>query len=80
MNVSFDEKRCGYFFFGDGFDFFAYFTADFDEDSKEFLECDHVERDGDSFILHLQIPSVGNHNEELAKEMVLKELKKYWEF
>ena len=85
LDVTWDEKRCGYWFSGAGFDFFAYFTSDGempDEDNAaQYLECDHVQRKGESFVLHLQVPiknASGASGIELVETQVVNELRKYW--
>lgn len=54
-----DDKRCGFFVSGSGFDFFAYYTCDTTEDGSQlstYIECDHVERAGEpSEIHHMRI-------------------------
>lgn len=83
LDVAWDEKRCGYWFSGSGFEFFAYFTSaepGIDE-SAQFLECDHVQRKGEAFVLHLQVPikkTVGISGIELVETQVVNELSKYW--
>jgi hypothetical protein len=76
IDVCYDEKRCGYFVVGDGFDFFCYFTGN---DSETNIECDCVERHGygDGFKLHLSV-YVGDEppTEEEAKILIDQELGK----
>lgn len=76
IDVCYDEKRCGYFVVGDGFDFFCYFTGN---TSKTNIECDCVERHGygDGFKLHLSV-CVGDEppTEEEAKILIDQELGK----
>lgn len=50
IQITRDNKRCGFFVVGSGFDFFAYYTCDPSEDGTQestFIECDHVEREGE---------------------------------
>lgn len=56
LSIIYDEKRSGYFVFGDGFDFFAYFTSD-DTNSNIFIVCDCVERAGfgQGYAAHIQV-------------------------
>jgi len=86
IEITWDEKRNGYWVAGDGFDFFAYFTSDGDIDGKagqEFIECDHVQRDGEEFALHLQVPLKtvsGTKGIQIVETQIVNELRKYWEF
>lgn len=77
LDITYDEKRCGYWVQGDGFDFFAYFTSG---DGGNFIECDHVQRQGDDFTLHLSVrlgPNGQPHADILATALQ-RELAKYW--
>ncbi len=69
FQVSYDEKRCGYFVKGHGFDFFLYFTT------GDTLECDSVMREGSDFELHLTIP-IGQTkpSSDLVETLVAREL------
>lgn len=86
LNVTWDEKRCGYWISGAGFDFFAYFTSGGespdDMNAPQYLECDHVQRHGEDFVLHLQVPiknAAGEQGIQLVETQVLNELRKYWD-
>ena len=75
--VEHDEKRCGYWIQGDGFDFFAYFTGD---EKNEFIECDSVRREGSDYALHLSIrlgPN-GKVDKDILESAIQRELSKYW--
>ena len=84
IDVTWDEKRCGYWITGDGFDFFSYFTSDSDIDEdigQEFIECDHIKRDGDPYVLHLQVPLKtvsGVKGIQIVETQIVNELQKYW--
>lgn len=58
LSSFYDEKRCGYFVSGDGFDFFAYHVGDSETPEAFGIECDHVERSGygNGYSIHLYIP------------------------
>lgn len=78
LNITFDEKRCGYFVSGSGFDFFAYFTGDMDGDG--FIECDSVQRKGDDYTMHLTIPLNGAKmlSPDLLETLIVRELAPLW--
>lgn len=85
LEVAWDEKRCGYWISGEGFDFFAYFTgggeAPGDMNASQYLECDHVQRQGEDFVLHLQVPiksAAGEQGVQLVETQVFNEFRKYW--
>jgi hypothetical protein len=84
LTVNWDEKRDGYWVTGLGFNFFAYFTCDFDVDGKEretFLECDNVKRENEPFVLHLQIPinqPTGQFGIEYVETQIENILRQYW--
>lgn len=77
LHVEHDEKRCGYWVQGDGFDFFAYFTGD---EKNEFIECDSVRRNGSDKVLHLSIRlgGSGKVDRDILESAIQRELSKYW--
>lgn len=79
INITYDEKRSGYFVQGLGFDFFAYFTGDMQ--GAGFIECDSVQREGDDYTLHLTIPLSGARllSSDLLETLIIRELQKFWE-
>lgn len=85
IDITWDEKRSGYWIAGDGFDFFAYFTSDVDINGnveQEFIECDHVQREGEPFVLHLQVPLravSGTKGIQIVETQIVNELRKYWD-
>lgn len=86
LNITWDEKRCGYWIAGAGFDFFAYYTSDGDEPDDDtapmFLECDHVQRQGEEFTLHLRVSikrAAGEAGIEIIETKIVNELGKYWD-
>jgi hypothetical protein len=78
LNITYDEKRCGYFVQGHGFDFFAYFTGD--PNGAGFIECDSVQRQGDDYTAHLSIPLNGAKmlSPDLLETLIVKELFPLW--
>jgi hypothetical protein len=78
LNITFDEKRCGYFVQGHGFDFFAYFTGDMAGDG--FIECSSVKRAGDDYTAHLVIPLRGAKmlSPDLLETLIARELFPLW--
>ena len=78
LDITYDEKRCGYFVKGHGFDFFAYFTGDLD--GQGFIECDSVQRAGDDYTVHLMIPLKGAKmlSPDLLETLISKELLPLW--
>jgi hypothetical protein len=79
LNITYDDKRCGYFVQGMGFDFFAYFTGDFD--GAGFIECDSVQRQGDDYTAHLAIPLQGAKmlSPDLLETLILRDISLLWE-
>lgn len=75
--IEHDEKRCGYWVQGDGFDFFAYFTSD---EKNTFIECDSVKREGSDYILHLSVRlgASGNVDNDMLESAIQRELSSYW--
>lgn len=74
--VEYDDKRCGWWFRGLGFDFWAHFAGGH-------LEAE-VCRDGDdpdSFVLHLSIAlgSAERITADVFASKCLKELGRYWD-
>lgn len=78
LHITYDEKRCGYFVRGMGFDFFAYFTGDLD--GAGFIECDSVQREGEAYTAHLTIPLNGASmlSNDLLETLILRELTPLW--
>lgn len=78
LSCEYDEKRQGYRIQGSGFEFFAYFTGD---DSREFIECDHVQRNGQGFVLHLKLRlgANGKVHRDIFETALDRELSKYWD-
>ena len=77
LNIWYDEKRQGHWVQGSGFDFFTYFTGDED---ITYIECDHVQREGSEFSLHLTIklgPSGAVHK-DILETAIHNELNKWW--
>ncbi len=78
FNIFYDEKRCGYFVQGSGFDLFLYFTGD---EPEIFLECDDVAPMAQSggyrhwlqFRLWCETPSI-----EILETLVYRELVKFF--
>ena len=79
LQVEYDDRRCGYWVKGAGFDFFAYFTGD--EPGVEFIECSNVTREGDSRSLHLSIPLGGAKRltEDVLETAILQRLAEFWD-
>lgn len=79
LNVIYDEKRCGYWINGHGFDFFAYFTSD--GGPKSWIECDCVTREGCDFNFHLVVPieTAKTPSCDLVETLVARELNKHLE-
>lgn len=77
LDFDYDEKRQGYWIKGSGFDFFAYFTSD---EESTFVECDHIQREGDEYVLHLQVRlgPAGKVHQDILETAVHNELKKWW--
>jgi len=78
LDIWYDEKRCGYFVTGSGFDFFAYLTDD--GDGNNFIECDHVVRQGYDQAVPIVVAFGGakNLSLDIVETAILIELKKYW--
>ena len=79
LNIIFDEKRCGYWVKGYGFDFFAYFTNDGGLNS--WIECDCVTRKESDFTLHLSLPinTAKKPSCDLVETLMMQELSKYFD-
>lgn len=83
LNVTYDEKRCGYFVQGSGFDFFAYFTGDINEETnlmENYIECDGVVREGSDLDAHISIPLHGcsRLSNDIMETKILEALRVYW--
>ena len=85
IHVEYDEKRCGWWFRGMGFDFMAYFTIGGDPLAEDFdacpgfLEAD-VQREGEPYEAHVTIPlpTSGIMTEDLFATAALKQLRRFW--
>lgn len=73
--VEYDEKRCGWWFRGLGFEFMAYFTL------RGYLEAD-VHREGESpdqdVHIAIPLPPSGRMTEDLFATAALKQLRRFW--
>jgi len=78
LDIEYDEKRCGWWVSGSGFDFFAYMTSD--DHGNNFIECDHVVREGSSLDRHITIAYGGAKKltSDVLETALLIELRKYW--
>lgn len=83
LSVDFDEKRCGYFVRGCGFDFFMYFTGSgdvFEEiESEEIrMEGDPIVIDGEPLSVTIRIPiksadgKIGKDANEVVSDAISK--------
>ena len=52
FSIDFDEKRCGYFVRGCGFDFFMYFTGGCPGNDIEFIESEEIRMEGDPIVIN----------------------------
>lgn len=83
LTIFYDERRCGYFVEGLGFDFSAYFTIDIDEDEcilSQFIECDHVSREGYDEVAHIAITLHGcdRPSNDIVETQIFQALMVYW--
>ena len=52
LSIDFDEKRCGYFVRGCGFDFFMYFTGgESTVNDFQFIESEEIRMEGDPIVI-----------------------------
>jgi len=85
LKINFDDKRCGYWVSGLGFDFFASLTSEVSENPDEpgvlsYIQCDFVKRNGEDYVHNLNIPirHAKMISADLLEHLLVREFIQFW--